>query len=98
MRMLLFMYPRRLILALALAVLVTALRTSAGAGAAAAALAEPSREYQLKAAYIYNFIQFIEWPKEKAAAAADDREPIVIATVGADPFNGALAHAAACHM
>ena len=24
---------------------------------------EPSREYQVKAAFIYNFVQFVEWPQ-----------------------------------
>ena len=46
-----------------------------------------SREYQVKAAFIYNFTQFIEWPKE-AFVGAD--APFVIAVLGQDPFEGAL--------
>jgi preprotein translocase subunit Sec61beta len=47
----------------------------------------PTREYQVKAAFIYNFAQFVEWP---AAAFANEDAPIVIATLGDDPFRGAL--------
>lgn len=49
--------------------------------------AEASREYQLKAAFLYNFAQFVEWP---ASAFADAKAPIVIAVAGDDPFDGAL--------
>ena len=47
----------------------------------------PSREFQLKAAYIYNFAQFIEWP-ERAFAKADS--PLVITVLGDSPFGNAL--------
>jgi hypothetical protein len=53
---------------------------------------EPSQEYKVKAAFIYNFARFIEWPPE-AFANAD--APFVIAVVGTDPFNGALEQAVA---
>jgi len=46
-----------------------------------------SREYQVKAAFIYNFTQFIEWPKD---AFAGPDAPFVIAVLGQDPFDGAL--------
>lgn len=51
---------------------------------------EPSQEYRVKAAFIYNFARFIEWPPN-AFASAD--APFVIAVVGNDPFNGALEQA-----
>lgn len=54
---------------------------------APAARGEAPREYQLKAAFIYNFVQFVEWP---AGTFADSRAPLVLATVGDDPFQGAL--------
>ena len=57
------------------------------AALAPAARGEAPREYQLKAAFIYNFVQFVEWP---AATFADNRTPLVLATVGDDPFQGAL--------
>src|SRR4051812_16978861 len=47
----------------------------------------PSREYQVKAAFIYNFAQFVEWP---ATSFSAEESPIIIATLGEDPFHGAL--------
>jgi hypothetical protein len=51
-----------------------------------------SREYAIKAAFIYNFAQFAEWPSE---AFSDRAAPITIGVVGDDPFNGVLEHAVA---
>jgi hypothetical protein len=59
---------------------------------AAVARAEPSREYAVKAAFIYNFAQFTQWPAD-AFASADS--PFVIGVVGDDPFSGALDRAVA---
>jgi hypothetical protein len=50
---------------------------------------EPSREYQVKAAFIYNFVQFVDWP---ASAFAGDSSPITIGVLGANPFGDALDH------
>ncbi|MEN6386497.1 MAG: YfiR family protein [Phycisphaerales bacterium] len=44
-------------------------------------------EYQLKAAFLYNFIMFIEWPKEKMP---EPNEPIIIGILGKDPFGNAF--------
>lgn len=44
-------------------------------------------EYQVKAAYLFNFLKFVEWPEE---AFADSLAPIVIGIVGDDPFGSAL--------
>ena len=44
-------------------------------------------EYQVKAAYLFNFIKFVEWP---ADAFTDSLAPIVIGVVGDDPFGSAL--------
>jgi hypothetical protein len=44
-------------------------------------------EYELKAAFLYNFAKFVEWP---AGAFSDDSAPIVVAVVGDDPFKGCL--------
>jgi YfiR/HmsC-like len=54
--------------------------------------AEPSQEYKLKAAFIVNFARFIGWP---AGTFAGDDSPLIIATVGTDPFDGALEQAIA---
>jgi len=40
-------------------------------------------EYQLKAVFLFNFAQFVEWP---AGAFRDAGEPLVIGVLGADPF------------
>ena len=45
--------------------------------------AQPSREYQIKAVFLYNFPQFVEWP---AAAFPKDASPLVIGVLGDDPF------------
>jgi YfiR/HmsC-like len=54
-----------------------------------ATAAEPavSKEYQLKAAFLYNFTKFVEWP---AARFADATSPIVVAVVGRNPFGEEL--------
>jgi hypothetical protein len=44
-------------------------------------------EYQVKAAYLFNFLKFVEWPED---AFADPLAPIVIGIVGNDPFGSAL--------
>ncbi len=46
-----------------------------------------SREYQVKAAFLYNFIQFVDWPEEKLA---DSNESIIIGIIGRDPFGNAF--------
>lgn len=43
-------------------------------------------EYAVKAAYLYNFTQFVQWPK--GALGADS--PMVIGILGDDPFGDAL--------
>ncbi|MEX2594033.1 MAG: YfiR family protein, partial [Anditalea sp.] len=43
----------------------------------------PPRHYQVKAAFLYNFTQFVEWP---ASAFPDDGAPVSIGIVGEDPF------------
>ncbi len=52
-----------------------------------AAGAETSREAQLKAAYIFNFLKFVEWP--------NPRDPLVICFTGAEDVLDALAVATA---
>lgn len=44
-------------------------------------------EYQIKAAYLFNFLKFVEWPED---AFADPLAPIVIGIAGEDPFGSAL--------
>jgi len=47
----------------------------------------PTHEYRIKAAFLYNFIKFVDWPKEKMA---DSNEPIIIGIIGEDPFEKAF--------
>jgi len=44
-------------------------------------------EYSLKAAYLFNFTQFVEWPSNSFISPD---APIVIGVLGEDPFGGAL--------
>jgi hypothetical protein len=53
----------------------------------AGAWAQPTTEYQVKAAYLFNFGQFVEWP---APSAAPVNAPFVIGVVGKDPFGKTL--------
>lgn len=46
-----------------------------------------SREYQVKAAFLYNFIMFVDWPPEKMPDAGT---PIIIGIIGKDPFGDAF--------
>jgi len=49
----------------------------------ARAEAVPNKEQQIKAAFIYNFIKFVDWPEEKMA---DSNEPIIIGIIGSKDF------------
>ncbi len=46
-----------------------------------------SREYLIKAAILFNFAKFAEWP---AAAFADDEAAVRICVIGDNPFGSAL--------
>jgi hypothetical protein len=47
----------------------------------------PPTEYEVKAAFLYNFARFVEWPPE---SFRDPQEPFVIVVLGQDPFGTAL--------
>jgi hypothetical protein len=44
-------------------------------------------EYELKAAFLFNFTQFVEWPTN---AFESEMDPIVIGVLGPDPFGSTL--------
>jgi hypothetical protein len=46
-----------------------------------------SREFQLKAAFLYNFLMFVDWPEGKMA---DSNSPITIGIIGDDKFKDAF--------
>ncbi len=45
------------------------------------------REYQIKAGFLYSFMQFIEWPENLFSQPND---PFVLGVYGENPFNGML--------
>jgi hypothetical protein len=49
--------------------------------------ADDALEYQVKAAFLLNFIKFTEWP---ASAFTDSDSPISICVLGVDPFGNGL--------
>jgi YfiR/HmsC-like len=49
--------------------------------------AAPTPEYLIKAAYLYKFALFVDWP---ADAFASRQAPITIGIIGTDPFDTAL--------
>jgi hypothetical protein len=50
------------------------------------ALAQSTSEYDLKAAFLYNFSSFVEWPAE----AFSENSEFVIGILGEDPFGAAI--------
>lgn len=46
-----------------------------------------SKEYQIKAAFLYNFAKFVEWPPQ---SFTDPGSPITIGVLGQNPFGGEL--------
>lgn len=46
-----------------------------------------SPEYKLKAVFLFNFVQFVEWPQ---TAFKDTNSPLVLAVLGNDPFGSYL--------
>jgi hypothetical protein len=56
-------------------------------GAAAIPVAGQVDEYQMKAAFLYNFAKFVEWPPH---ALKNPNESVVICVLGEDPFGKLL--------
>jgi hypothetical protein len=66
-------------------VVLTAVFHAGSAGSLTAQTAAPS-EYEVKAAFLFHFAQFVDWPDGTIQADS----PLVYCTIGADPFQGAL--------
>lgn len=47
----------------------------------------PAREYQIKAVFLFNFAQFVEWPSD---AFPETKSPFIIGVLGKDPFGDYL--------
>ena len=59
-----------------------------GGGAAAVSAAPRSQEYALKAAFLFNFTKFVDWPP---TAFADEKSPLNLCVLGNDdPFETSL--------
>lgn len=46
-----------------------------------------ANEYQVKAAFLYNFAKFVDWPP---SAFSDAKQPLDVCVYGRDPFGNAL--------
>jgi YfiR/HmsC-like len=57
------------------------------AGLAALPESNPSVEYQVKAAFLFNFAKFVDWPPE---AFPSEKAPITFCVFRQDPFGGVL--------
>ncbi|MFH1679271.1 MAG: YfiR family protein [Candidatus Eisenbacteria bacterium] len=51
------------------------------------ALADKPSEYEIKAAFLYNFAKFVKWPHD---SLPEPDSPIVIGVLGKDPFGPVL--------
>jgi len=58
-----------------------------GWGSKAQAQEATPSEYQIKAAFLFHFAQFVGWPE---AALGKRGDPLTYCTLGEDPFHGAL--------
>jgi hypothetical protein len=67
--------------------LLAAALLAAAPGPAARADDLHVEEYKVKAAFLYNFVKFVEWPD---AAFEDPGSPFVLAVLGTDPFGSHL--------
>jgi hypothetical protein len=56
-------------------------------GRPVSAQSNPLSEYQIKAAFLFHFGQFVEWPRD---ALKDADSPLTYCTIGEDPFHGSL--------
>ncbi|MCH7542930.1 MAG: YfiR family protein [Proteobacteria bacterium] len=76
-----------LIFALAVSAFIGAANAPAVQAEANSAKASASREYRIKAAFLYNFAKFTVWPVE---AFADAKAPLRLCILGEDRFHGAF--------
>jgi hypothetical protein len=78
---------RTIVVAIVLQAIALLWEVPSNAGAADSAAAAPAREYEIKAAFLYNFTKFVDWP---AQTFANDDAPIVIGVLGDSPCVPAL--------
>jgi len=78
---------RRAIHRLRIFAVVTCLLVTAVLSWIGTAQSAPASEYQVKAAFLFNFAKFVEWPPR---AFPDANTPLVIGVLGQDPFGSYL--------
>jgi YfiR/HmsC-like len=66
---------------------IALLLTATVCGPPLAASASVTLEYEVKAAFLFRFAQFVEWPADTFKGTG---EPFTYCTIGDDPFRGAL--------
>lgn len=54
------------------------------------AQAQAANEYEVKAAFLYNFAKFVEWPPEAFSNDGAGGAVLVVAIIGDDPFGSAI--------
>ena len=47
----------------------------------------PQNPYEIKAGYLMNFVEFVEWP---SGAFSDSQSPLILGVIGKDPFGAEL--------
>jgi hypothetical protein len=78
----------RVCVLLALAILAAVV---APVAAASTRSAEESLEYNLKAAFLFNFTKFVDWPADAGNPAyPDEKAPFQLCVLGEDPFGKSL--------
>jgi hypothetical protein len=81
-------WGRRMLRACSLGFVATIVGAVAVALCLSAAYAQEEQpEYVVKTAFIYNFLKFTQWPN---GAFAKPESPIVVCTMGTDPYGSAL--------
>jgi uncharacterized protein DUF4154 len=78
---------RTIAMAIVLHALALLWAVPSNAGAADGSAAAPGRECEIKAAFLYNFTKFVDWPAQTFANAD---APLVIGVLGASPCVQAL--------
>jgi|SRR5882724_5854783 len=66
---------------------LAALALLLSAGRDASAQTAAAKEYQIKAVFLFNFTQFVDWPPQ---AFPERQTPVIIGVLGEDPFGAYL--------
>lgn len=53
-------------------------------------LTQTANEYEVKAAFLYNFAKFVEWPPEAFKNDGEGHAALIVGIIGNDPFGGVI--------